>query len=129
MIRAITLLLGIAACEQDESISAFVDVGSVWQLTSIGGVAFSAKATLVFPKPGQVTGQAPCNNYSAAQTAPYPWFELGPIIATKRACPDLAAEGLMMKTLQSMTISEVSGDVLVLSDDTGFEMLFQRSRP
>lgn len=35
---------------------------------------------------GSVTGQAPCNTYSAPQTAVPPGFKLGPITTTRMAC-------------------------------------------
>ena len=35
---------------------------------------------------GSVSGQAPCNHYSANQTAEPPAFKLGPITTTRMAC-------------------------------------------
>jgi len=45
--------------------------------------------------------------------------------ATKMACPDLAAENLFFAALAEMTLSEVLGDTLLLSNDKGREMVFK----
>ncbi|MEM1302777.1 MAG: META domain-containing protein [Pseudomonadota bacterium] len=123
--RGFVVFLLLAGCATDETVTRFAGEGSVWsyQDTSVGS---AVPVTLTFPEPGQVAGQGPCNRYSATQTAPYPWFELGPVAATKRACPELAAEAAYFEDLQSMSLAEVSGDVLILSNDTGKQMVFSR---
>ncbi len=40
------------------------------------------------------------------------------------ACPELAAETAFRQALRDMTLAEVSGDVLIPSNDQGHEMLF-----
>lgn len=116
--------LSLTACRADESLHAYGAGGHIWNLVSIDGAATEMRATLEFPKPGQIAGQAPCNRYSAPQTAPYPWFALGPIAVTRMACPDLNSETLFFQTLEAMTLSEVLDTTLVLSDETGREMVF-----
>lgn len=118
-------LLPIAACEGDESLSGYADRGTIYALIELNGAAFDARATLVLQRDGEIGGQAPCNTWHARQTAPYPWFELGPIAATRMACVDLAAETAFFDALAQMTISEVSGDVLILSNTDGGRMVFQ----
>ena len=114
----------LSACG-DEPISGFVDTEATYRLTSIDSVAFTAPATIAFQRQGRVTGTAPCNNWSAEQLVPYPWFELGPIAATKRACADLGAEQEFFTALSEMTLAEVSGAILILSNDDGREMEFK----
>lgn len=121
LIPAATLLL--SACK-DETISGYADAGAVWSLVELDGTAFPASATLSFPEKGRIAGQAPCNTYSGTQTAPYPWFETGPILSTKRACPDLNAETAFFAALSVMSIAEVSGGTLILSNEAGREMVF-----
>jgi heat shock protein HslJ len=41
------------------------------------------------------------------------------------ACPDLAAEAQFFDALSTMTLVEVLGRTLILTDDNGREMLFQ----
>ena len=121
LIPAAALLL--SACK-DETISGYADAGVVWSLVELDGAAFQASATLSFPEKGRIAGQAPCNSYSGTQTAPYPWFETGPILSTKRACPDLNAETAFFAALSKVNIAEVSGSTLILSNETGRQMVF-----
>lgn len=79
---------------------------------------------LSFPEEGQISGQAPCNSFSASQSAPYPWLDIGPILSTKRACPDLNFEVDTLQLLARMTLVEVSGDTLILSNDAEESLLF-----
>ena len=121
---ALMLVLAIPACS-DETVSGYADPDAVYRLTEIDGVAFPANATIRFPKRGAVRGEAPCNAWSAAQSAPYPWLDLGPIVATRRACPDLEAEATFFKALETMSLAEVQGPVLILSNDEVREMVFR----
>lgn len=123
--RFIAALFLISACESDESLAAYGAQGE-WRLTRINEQTFEAQATISFSANGEVAGSTPCNSYRAQQTAPYPWFALTPIMATKRACADLAAEKEYLAALRDMTLAEVSGDVLILSNDTGGSLLFTK---
>jgi len=123
--RALIPLLFLAACQGDESLTAYGADGT-WVLSHINDAAFKATATITFSDEGRVSGNAPCNSYAAQQTAPYPWFDLSQIIATRRACPQLSDEADFFKTLSAMTLAEVSGDVLILSNDDAETMLFTK---
>jgi len=117
-------LLGLVACGPDETVSAYGKGGN-YVLIEMDGATVAAQITLNISDSGQISGQGPCNSYAAEQTAPYPWFALGPILSTKRACPDLALEGAYFDALSRMTISEVAGDFLILSNDAKEELTFQ----
>ncbi|WP_116597962.1 META domain-containing protein [Primorskyibacter marinus] len=116
-------LLALAACDRDETLVSYGGAGT-WQLSALDGADYSAKATMTLGKGGAITGTAPCNSWSAMQSAPYPWFDLSPIISTRRACPDLQAETAFFTVLSQMTLSEVAGDTLLLTNDAGREMIF-----
>lgn len=124
-IAALVLILTIAACRGDETVSAYGGAGQNWHLAEINGTPFNAQATVTFPTPGEIAGQAPCNTYSGAMTAPYPWFETGPLATTRMACRDLAAESQFFKALSQMTQSEVSGKTMILRNDKDQEMVFE----
>lgn len=127
MTRILSLLIGLtslSACAADESISKFVDTSAEYALVEMDGMPFVAKATIAFPEEGRVVGQAPCNRYFAQQTVPYPWFGLEGIGATRMACPDLAIETAFFNALEGMTLAEVSGDTLILSNSLGRQMVF-----
>jgi len=118
-------VIGLGQCSADETVAGYGGAEQVWTLTELDGTQFSKTATLSFPERGKIAGQAPCNRYFATMDAPYPWFEAGPIGATRMACPDLDAETLFLSALSEMTQSEVSGDTLVLRNDAGREMVFK----
>lgn len=114
-------VFGIAG---DETLAAYAPADR-YRLTDLNGAPFEAEAMLDIRTPGQISGTAPCNSYSAAQTAPYPWFAAGPIRATRMACPDLPAEQAYFAALAAMTLAEAAGDILILSNTDGGQMVFQ----
>ena len=119
------LMFTLTGCKYDETISGYVDQRTEWVLVELDGKPFPARATITFPSKGRIAGQAPCNRYSATQSAPRPWFEAGPVMSTEMACGDLAAEQRFFKALGGMTLVDTLGDTLILSDDTGREMVFK----
>jgi heat shock protein HslJ len=121
---ALSLLSLIPACQPDETVRAYGAADRVWTLTEIDDQAFEATATLQLSDEGTVSGRGPCNSYSASMTVPYPWFEVGPIRSTKSACPELGQEALFFVTLKAMSLSEVLGDILILSTPEGRKMVF-----
>ncbi|SMC51826.1 META domain-containing protein [Primorskyibacter flagellatus] len=121
-------LLALAACDQDETLVSYGGAGT-WRLSAMDGAGYSAEATMTLGTAGAVTGKAPCNSWSATQSAPYPWFDLSPIISTRRACPELQAETAFFTALSQMTLSEVAGDTLLLTNDAGREMIFTAVAP
>jgi len=122
---ALLFVLALAACRDDETVGAYGAADRVWDLVEIDGVTFRQRATLTFPENDQIAGNAPCNSYSGAMTIPYPWFEAGPLAVTRMTCPDQEAETRFFSALGDMTLSEVAGSTLILSNDDGREMLFQ----
>ena len=114
-----------ATCARDETLSGYGAADKVWQLIEMDGRAVSARVTLPFPKEGLLAGQAPCNAYRGQQTAPYPWFGVEALISTRAACPELDVETTYLKALSEMTLAEVAGDTLILSNDDGAELVFK----
>ncbi|WP_037311090.1 META domain-containing protein [Ruegeria halocynthiae] len=127
MIRLILTLplLALFQCDKDESVAAYGASTQVWALQEIDGQSFEASAQLRFAQKGRIEGNAPCNSYSGTLNAPYPWFEVTNLTATRAACAGLEAEGFYFAALMTMTQSEVSGDVLILRNEDGHEMLFK----
>ena len=119
----------LAACQGDQGVSRFAGDGRVWELREMAGQPFTARATIRFPEAGKIAGEAPCNSYSARQNAPYPWFEATEIVTTERACPQLAEEQRFLGKLRRMRLAEVSGDVLVLSDESGGDQMVFSAAP
>ena len=119
------LLVATAACSRVTTAADFGAAGKTWHLLSIDDAPYEADATINFLGRGEVSGQAPCNRWFATLETPYPWFSLNGVGATKRACEDLNAEAAFFSALSDMSLVEVLGDVLVLSNDAGRTMLFE----
>lgn len=121
---AIILPLSLVSCS-DETLSGYAKGDGTYVLEELNGAAFEPRATLNLTEQGEISGEGPCNSYFGAQSAPYPWFEVKSIGSTKRACPDLRQEAKFFDALQSMSQSEVSGDILLLTNESGEEMVFR----
>lgn len=126
--RALAMLLALSFCAPDETVSGYADPDARYLLERLDGGPPPARLELRLPGPGRAEGSGPCNAFSAEQRAPYPWFELGPIAATRRGCPELEAEAELFAALGEMGLAEVAGPVLILSNTEGREMLF-RAQP
>ncbi|MGV6805334.1 MAG: META domain-containing protein [Ruegeria sp.] len=126
MLRLTLILPAIALsqCDRDETVAAYGAGDRSWILQEIDGKTYEASAMLSFPETGKIAGHAPCNSYNGTLNAPYPWFEVTDLTATRAACAGLEAEGYYFAALMAMTQSEVSGDVLILRNEDGHEMVF-----
>ena len=127
MIRLILTLPFVALfqCDRDETVAAYGAADRAWALHEVDGQPYEASALLQFPEEGRIAGNAPCNSYQGVLSAPYPWFEIKDLTATRAACAGLEAEGFYFAALMAMTQSEVSGDVLILRNEDGQEMVFK----
>ncbi|NOC47167.1 MULTISPECIES: META domain-containing protein [unclassified Ruegeria] len=117
-------LLALFQCDKDETVAAYGAADQIWVLQEIDGQPYEASALLRFPEEGRIAGNAPCNSYDGTLNAPYPWFEVQNLNATRAACAGLEAEGVYFAALMAMTQSEVSGNVLILRNEDGHEMVF-----
>ncbi|TRD23455.1 META domain-containing protein [Palleronia caenipelagi] len=119
-------LIALAGCQtKDETVAGYADATETYLLESIDGVPFDGRATLTFPEEGKIAGQAPCNSYRADLKAPYPWFETSAIAMTRKACIDMNAEAAFTEALNAMTQSEISGPVVILTNEEGRKMVFR----
>jgi heat shock protein HslJ len=123
---SILLLLGLPFCQGDETLTRYGAADVTWHLVQLnGGAVREPAATITFPEEGRITGKAPCNNYFAAQTAPYPWFTVEGVGGTRMMCENMDEEVAFFVNLSAMTFAEVSGDTLILSNEAGDEMVFE----
>ncbi|HHL20009.1 MAG TPA: META domain-containing protein [Aliiroseovarius sp.] len=131
--RAISALalapLLLAACQQDESIAAFLPEGSTWQLAELAGTPFAGRAEISFGPHGTVRGRAPCNSFRASQTAPYPWVEITDLVTARTTCGQIGQERAFLSALGQAAFAEVAGEVLILTSEEGREMVFRRTWP
>ncbi|UUV06674.1 META domain-containing protein [Ruegeria sp. YS9] len=117
-------LMALFQCDKDETVAAYGAADQTWVLQEIDGQPYEASALLRFREEGRIAGNAPCNSYDGTLNAPYPWFEVQNLNATRAACAGLEAEGVYFAALMAMTQSEVSGNVLILRSEDGHEMVF-----
>lgn len=116
----------VLAADSDQTLRAYAGPESTWTLVEMNGAPVSVTATLRFPEAGVISGKAPCNRYNTALTVPYPWFETGPIAATRMACPDLQSEAAYFGALEAATLAEVrDGHTLILSNETDVLLVFK----
>ena len=121
----LVVIFGLSNCYGDETVRGHGAADKEWRLVELTGAAYDGPATLTFPEMGKIGGRAPCNRYTATMDAPYPWFDAGPIAATRMACPNLEAETRFFEALEAATLSEVMGNTLILSDDNGVLLVFK----
>lgn len=96
-----------------------------WHLVGLEGQAVGWKASLRFDG-DSVTGKAPCNSFGGANAAKLPGVSLGPLRATRMACPDLAQEAAFFETLAAMQRAELDQGHLYLIGAEGRIMEFAR---
>jgi len=121
----LTLPALLAPYLTDETVSGYALRGESYVLQSVGNTSANSRLVIILPGEGRIEGEGPCNRFSARQTAPYPWFAVEGLVSTKRACPALAEETAYLEALAAMTLAEASGPLLILTDDTGREMVFR----
>jgi heat shock protein HslJ len=121
---AVFVMAGAAAAAQ----TPYDDPDAVWRLQTLNGQPFAATATLTFPEPERIAGQAPCNRYGGPLRAEWPGFAAREIFASRMACPDLVAEGAFFAALAAMDAAALAADgALLLTNATGGAMRFQRA--
>jgi len=121
----LTLPIVLASCLKDETVSGYADPDAVYTLEELNGTPFDAPATISFPTAGSVRGKGPCNSYSASQSAPYPWLDLGPFAVTRALCSESPSEKLFFAALVEMTQIEAFAGVIILRSEAGGEMVFR----
>ncbi|MBJ6372683.1 META domain-containing protein [Sedimentitalea sp. CAU 1593] len=124
MRRALTGLacLPLTGCAGDETLTAYGADHRVWRLVEVKGDTRPPPLLLTFAAAGQIQGRTACGEFAGELAAPYPWFEIRPV---PRSTPPCRADATVLSALAGMTQSEVSGDVLILRNDSGGEMVFR----
>jgi len=125
-IRFALVLLALSACTDAVPLDTVGYSDGTWRLESINDRLFTARATLEFPTRRQMVGSAPCNSYSATLRAPFPRVRTTGIVSTEIACDALADEARFFEALAAMTIAEPGPGSLILHDEAGNQMIFQR---
>ncbi len=103
-----------------------------WMVEDIGGggVIDNSHVTLSFSADGRLAGLGTCNNYSAAYTLGPEGLSIGPVAATKKACPPALMTQeqkffQMLTKTQRFQIDETGA--LILSGGGGARLLARRA--
>lgn len=110
----------LVACTRDESVRAYGGADRVWVLEEMGGEPYAGRATLEFEPGDGITGETPCGPYRAVMAEPYPWFRVTGWRADTQPC-----ESRFAAAMADMELVETQGDILILSDADGYEMVFR----
>lgn len=127
MIRHALLIIGLTLFTACEEAGQDLPQGT-WMLTELRGETFSAPTTIAFSEGTGISGKAACNRYHAALEGRYPAFTVGPIVATRMACPDLPAESAYFEALGAVTGARMGDGVLILSDGEVTLLAFKPAR-
>lgn len=125
----LVLAMASTACTAEDMQPGPPGADDLWQLVSLDGAPFAARATLGFSDVASVRGQAACNSYAAPLTATWPAFGLGPVRATRMACPEAAAEDAFLSALAAMTAARLQDGQLILTAPDGHQMVFDAAQP
>jgi heat shock protein HslJ len=109
----------------DESLSGYAARDAPYQLFELNGRPAEHPIAVVFPSMWRMEWRTGCGVYRAKISVPYPWFGLVAVTAVPRACAEASADRAFIAALHAMTLSEVHGGTLILSDGAGAEMVFR----
>ncbi|MGC1503264.1 MAG: META domain-containing protein [Sulfitobacter sp.] len=121
----LAIFLSLTVFQADETLRRYGGADREWHLVTLNGTDFDAGVTLSFPTRNRITSQAPCNRYHTRNSAPYPWIEVGPIAAARRACPALQTEQAYFKALQAVNVAVIEGTTLTLSNEVRPLLVFK----
>ena len=101
-----------------------------WKLMSVDGVevltaADSREAHVILRPDHRVTGFGSCNVFNGSWQEEDGKIAIGPLAATKMACPDLNVEQKMVGALDGEVLTEIDGTTLYLTGADGTELVFE----
>lgn len=100
---------------------------SAWQPVRLGEMQLpdDTDMFLQFDANGQVSGHGGCNRFTGAYEFGAAALRLGPLAATRMACPEPAAsfEISLLDALQTATTTTISANLLTMRNDRGHAVL------
>ena len=103
----------LAACAAPAPSPAPADPTGEWLLASLHGEPVADPVSLTL-RDGEASGVGPCNRFRGSAAVRGETIALGPLVATRRACPGLALEDAWLGALTDATRFAVSGPALTL---------------
>lgn len=120
----LVLLICFVVCQVDEILIGYGVVDKIWVLCSIDGVIYLVSVILMFFVEGLVSGKVFCNSFLVEQILFYLWFLFVGLCVICVVCVDFDQEQIFFIVLGGMIFVEIVGDVLILFNDKGGEMVF-----
>ena len=97
--------------------------GTEWRITDINGDDVSGEANYMLRFDGaRLSGRAGCNSLSGPYRSESDGLIVGPVVATRMACPGprMRHEAFVLEMLQAPVNVSIQGDTLLLSGEHGF---------
>lgn len=114
----------ISACQANQPRSQTSDPDAQWALTHWNGQ--ESKGFSAVLQAHEIAGTAHCNTFKAPVEHAQDTINVGPILQTRRACPDLARETAFLLQLQETTKVAITDDRLTLTTSQGHSFQFVR---
>lgn len=116
-------------CQVDETLSGYAPRQVPYRLEELNGAPVSEAVTLVIPGRKQIQLRTACFAYRGRQTLPYPWFAFDLVQTTEYSCIEQPIEDSLRAAILSASLVEAQGDLLILSNGAGLEMVFRAAQP
>ena len=114
----LALAVGCCHCRAYQKKNRRPLVGTEWQLVQLGGVTYTPETerfTLLFGEENHLSGIGACNRISGSYTAGEKnALSIGPLAATRMACPGLEQEQRFFEALRTTTHYDMDGPLLLL---------------
>ena len=123
----VNMLVAVSGFPDDETLTGYAERDAVYELVELDGEAVSVSAFVRFPGRKSMEARSPCFAYSGRLSAPMPWFEFQQADRVAYSCIEQPVEDTFADALAQSTLAEVSGGIIILSDDTGPRLVFQRA--
>lgn len=127
---AAVLSAGCCPCRSYQKKARRPLVSTQWQLIQLGGsqiVPEAEKYTLTFyAEENRLAGIGACNRLTGSYTVgPKQALRIGPMAATRMACPGMERESEFIEALESATHYDMDGPMLLLLADGELRAVFQ----
>ena len=124
------LMAGCCHCRSYQKKTRRPLVGTEWQLIQLGGETIQPQegsfTITLSAENGQLSGVGACNRLSGTYRSDEKRsLRIGPLAATRMACPDLKREQAFIEALESATHYDMDGPMLLILSNGELRAVFQ----
>lgn len=121
----------LAACDPATTVSSGEDRGYIpgghYVLVGMDGQTVPLRNVTLLVEEKRLSGEGPCNSYSAQNNVALPAVQLSPIVMTQMACKDMKLENRFISVLQQANEMEFYGGVLKIKSPSTW-LIFEHGR-